>query len=994
MTNAVRIRRLRSLCGLLLLVAVSSVWALDPSQPVNSYIRNHFTYEDGLPSNVVDQMVQSRDGFLLLRAAGNLARFDGRHFYVFARLGTITAMALAGDGGLWVGTTNDLEKIPAAALNQFGSLPATSYHPVSNKSSHITCLHFTRNGVLLVGTATGLYRFENGVFSVVMPETLIRGIEEASNGHLLVITSEGFVEWNGSRAIPHPKLAAQLGVKATDVFHVLEDRRGVTWFCTANGVARRIGGTIEKLAPWGPQGHGALRGYEDPQGTVWFARTEGLFRATGTGLELAVADMNARSIYSDQDSNLWVGTNGDGLHRFKDRAIRMFTKADGLPNNTAMTVLATHDGAVWSGFNCGGIARFDGHGFRIYNEKNGLLNSCVWALAEDTNHDLWIGTYGGGIFRMRDGGFTQYSKAQGLSTDIVLGIRVAHDGSIWLTTPAGVSCMRDGTVRNYTASDGLSGIPFAVYEDRKHGIWAGTFHGVDRLSGDRFVNFPSLPRSLVFPIGEDRSGNLYFSEDPNGEIYRAESDQVIGITSTPEVTQMMVETEQEDLWFGGHRVLRFPRGSLDRHHQPDDPLDFAEFGSADGLATREASSGQPTFALTSDGRLWMATTQGLAMLDLPRLPRTDRKPAIYVEELTVGRNQQLPGHELVLPPGVHHLELPFDAIELSSPERIRLQYRLDSVDSEWLDAPSPAHAIYTNIPPGKHAFHIRACNRDGIWDRAGVVYYITQQPYFYETGWFRLATVMAGLLLLWGLYRLRLRQATARVTTRLEGRLAERSRIARELHDTLLQSFQGVVFLFQGAANLLPAGEAKQRLEGALDQAEQTIIEGRDAVHEMRASEAASELSAAINAFAEDLAASQPGKESPAIHVSVESTPRTLNAILRDEVYRIAVEALRNAFHHAQAHQIEVEIVYGERQLLLRVHDDGKGMDADVLNHGSAGHFGLPGMRERAKLIGGSLEVRSKAGSGTEVELAIPSAVAYTKSSATRRWFFRRFRRK
>ena len=993
MTNAVRIPRLLSLCVLLLFVAVSSAWGVDPSRPVSSYIRDHFTHENGLSSDIVDQMVQSRDGFLL-GAAGNLARFDGRNFYVFAPLGLIKTMALAKNGDLWIATRDDLEKIPAAALNQSGDVPTTSYHPDPGKSSRITSLHFTRNGVLWVGMGGGLYRFENGVFSVVMPGTSIERIEEASNGHLLVITSEGFVEWNGSRAIPHPELAARLGVKATDVFHVFEDSRGVTWFCTVNGIARRIGGSMEKLAPWGPQGHGAFRGYEDPQGTVWFARTEGLFRATAAGLELAVAGMNARYIYGDRDGNLWVGTNGDGLYRFKDRAVRMFTKADGLPNNNAMAVLATYDGGVWSGFNCGGIARFDGHSFRIYNEKDGLLNSCVFALAEDLNNNLWIGTYGGGVFRMRNGRFTQYSKAQGLPSDIVLGILVAHDGSLWLRTSAGVSHMRDREVRNYTVADGLSGAPLALYEDRKRGIWVGTYNGADRLSGDRFVNFSSLPRSLVVPMGEDRSGGLYFNAYPDGEIYRAESNEVIGIGSAPDMLGIMVETEQGDLWVGGAGIFRVPRGALDHHHQPDDPLDFAELGPADGLVIGQTSGGRPPLTLAPDSKLWIATTQGLAMVDLQHLPRTDQKVPIYIQELTVGRNKQPPGHKLVLPPGTRHLELPFDAIELSSPEKIRLQYRLDSVDSEWLDAPSPAHAIYTNIPPGKHAFHIRACNRDGIWDRAGMVYYITQQPYFYETGWFRLATVMAGLLLLWGLYRLRLRQATARITTRLEGRLAERSRIARELHDTLLQSFQGVLFLFQGATNLLPAGEAKQKFEGALDQAEQAIVEGRDAVHEMRSSEAASELSAAINAFAEELAASQTGKVSPVIHVRVEGAPRTLNTILRDEVYRVAVEALRNAFQHAQAHQIETEIIYGERQLVLRVRDDGKGLDADTLDHGRAGHFGLPGMRERAKLIGGSLEVRGKVGAGTEVELAIPSTIAYTKPPATRRWFFGRFRRK
>ena len=511
MTNTGRSARLRSLCGLFLFVAVSSAWAVDPSRPVSSYIRNRFTHEDGLPSDVVDQIVESRDGFLLLEGGGIFARFDGRRFYVFDLMSVTTAMALAKDGDLWVGTNDDLEKIPAAALNQSGDVPTTSYHPGPGKSSHITSIHLTRNGVLWVGTAAGLYRFENGVFSVVIPGTFIQRIEEASKGHLLVITREGFVEWDGLRAIPHPELAAQLGVKANGIFHVFEDSHGVTWFCTAKGIARRVGGSIEKLVPWGPHGHAVYRAYEDPSGTVWFAGAEGLFRATAAGLELAVAGMNARSIYGDRDGNLWVGANGDGLYRFKDRAVRMFTKADGLPNNSPMTVLAAHDGAVWSGFNCGGIARFDGHGFRIYNEKSGLLNSCVWALAEDANHDLWIGTYGGGAFRMHEGRFTQYSKAQGLSSDIVPGILVAHDGSLWLKTAAGVSHMRDREVRNYTVADGLSGVPLALYEDRKGGIWAGTEHGVDHLSGDRFVNFSSLPRSPFFPLGEDWSGSLYFS---------------------------------------------------------------------------------------------------------------------------------------------------------------------------------------------------------------------------------------------------------------------------------------------------------------------------------------------------------------------------------------------------------------------------------------------------------------------------------------------------
>lgn len=268
-------------------------------------------------------------------------------------VGPAHVLAIAPDGDLWVGTDGGLQRIVATALNQFGDLPATVYHPGPGLGSRIICLHFSRSGILWVGTAGGLYRFERGGFSSVIPRLGIFRIEEASNGHLLVITSEGFMEWDGEGAVPHPEFAVQLDVKTDEVFHVFEDSHGVTWFCTRKGVARRTGGSFEKIAPYGPKGHGAFRVYEDPQGNVWLATAEGLFRGTATGLELAVPGMNVRYIYGDRDGDLWIGTNGDRLFRFKDRVVRMFTTADGLPNNVIMTVLATRDGSLWAGANCG-----------------------------------------------------------------------------------------------------------------------------------------------------------------------------------------------------------------------------------------------------------------------------------------------------------------------------------------------------------------------------------------------------------------------------------------------------------------------------------------------------------------------------------------------------------------------------------------------------------------------------------------------------------------
>lgn len=981
---------------LLLQVSVDSLWALDPTQPVSNYIRDHFTEQQGLPSSVVDSIVQSQDGFLWLIVNGSmLTRFDGRRFFPFAESITVWALAMAPNGDLWAGTREDLKRIPAAALNQFENLAANSYHPGPGAGS-ANSLHFSRSGVLWVATRAGLYRFEHEAFSLAIPGVRVLRIEEASNGHLWLMVEQGVLEWDGSRAIQHPELAAQLGLAAKDIFHIFEDSHGVTWFCTANGVARRMAGSIEKLAPWGPHGHGAFRAYEDPQGAIWFAKAEGLFRATQTGLELAVAGMNVRSIFGDRDGNLWVGTNGDGLYRFKDRAARMFTIANGLPNDLAMTVLATHDGAVWSGFNCGGIARFDGQRFQIYNEKNGLFNSCVTTLAEDINHDLWIGTLGGGVFRFRGGRFKQYSQAEGLSSNFISEIIPAHDGSIWLRTQQGASRIRDGEVRNYTKADGLSEV-YLLYEDRTGGIWAGTYHGVDHLAGDRFENFSSFPRTLAFAVGEDHSGALYFSVGPDAELYRLKNNQVIQVATDLQVSTM-VETEQGDLWLTSPFIVHLPPGALDRPYRQDDPVDFAPFGPGDGLGSAQTSAGRPPWALTRDGKLWIATLHGLAMLDLPRLPRTDRKPAIYMQEVTIGRNQQAPGHELILQPGTHHLELQFDAIELSSPEKIRLQYRLDNTDSEWLDANPPGHASYSTLPPGTHAFHVRACNRSGIWDRAGMVYYITQQPYFYQTRWFLVVTIAFGLLMIAGVYQVRMRQVARTLSARFEGQLAERTRIARELHDTLLQSFSALLLRLQSVSKILPARpeDAKQRVDGAIEQVSSAIAEGRDAVHELRSrAPADNDLAQAIGNLGKELLSGPLSENSPEFRVQVEGTPRNLNPMVRDEAYRITAEALRNAVTHAKARRIEVEIRYDEQQLRVRIRDDGKGIDLDLLEHGRApGHWGLRGMRERAKLVGGNLEVWSEVGSGSEVELTIPSAKAYAKPASHWPFFSRSWRSK
>jgi signal transduction histidine kinase/ligand-binding sensor domain-containing protein len=960
--------------------------ALDPRQPANSYLRADFTVEDGLPDNKVNAIIQTRNGFLWVGTDGGLARFDGEHFTPIrfktgvSREIPVNSLLTTPDGDLWVGTDAGLARIPGTALDHFDRSLVTMYHPGTGLSDQITFLHRSRDG-LWVGTSRGLYRLERGSFVSVMSDEWVSVIEESSSGHLLIVTGHGFVEWDGSQIIRHPELTGQLGIRKNEIFHVYEDGHGVIWFCTSAGVARRVNGSIQKLTPYGraPMG-AAYRVYEDRQGNVWSNTGRGFFRAGANSLEPVAPGLHARCMYSDVDGGLWVGTNNEGLVRFKDRAIRMYTTADGLPpGNSAMVVLSSHDGTLWVGNNCGGLSRFDGQRFQTYNEKQGMSNSCVWSMAEDADHNLWIGTWGGGLNRFGDGHFTAYSIAQGLPSNVVKAIVAAQDGSLWLATMEGLSHMQNGHFRNYSTADGLSSDrTLTVYQDREGTIWAGTSGGIDRLVGNRFVPVQQGPESADVPYGplsEDSRGNFYALSLVNG-ISRIEENRLISVNETLQPSGM-VESDGHDFWFCGRNgLLRVKASDLKRQESdPDSPLDYSSFGRSDGLDSKECSVGQPNMAMTPDGKLWVGTVKGLAMLDLRGLPHTNRKPAIFMEDVDVGRAKRAPGHELVLGPGKDHVELHFTAVDLASPENIRIQYRLDSVDSAWMDADSTRAATYTDIPVGLHSFHIRATNGDGVWDREGIVYNITQKPYFYETNVFRIVAITSGVLLLTGLYRFRLRQAAERLNARFDDRMAERNLLAGELHDTILQTVQATKMIADNARHEHAADPIRLReaMDSISDWLSQATTEARVALNSLRTSTTQSnDLAEAFERTAESSSVST----SMRFLIAVEGAAQDLHPIVRDEIYRIGSEAIRNACLHSGASELDVSLNYSQN-LIVRVCDNGKGIDPGVATGGKPGHFGLLGMQERASRIHAKLRIMSRANSGTEVELVVPGNVVF-----------------
>jgi signal transduction histidine kinase len=361
---------------------------------------------------------------------------------------------------------------------------------------------------------------------------------------------------------------------------------------------------------------------------------------------------------------------------------------------------------------------------------------------------------------------------------------------------------------------------------------------------------------------------------------------------------------------------------------------------------------------------------------------------VHIEHVTADRKTYDATGSLQLPPQISDLQIDYTALSLVAPEKNRFKYKLEGHDRDWQDVGNRRQAFYNNLPPRHYKFRVMGSNNNGVWNETGDSLDFSIAPAYYQTTWFQTSCVAAFFALLWALYRYRLYQIKQEFNARLDERINERTRIARELHDTLLQSFHGLIFRFQAVDNLLPSrpGEAKQTLESALDDAAQAITEARDSVHELRSSTiVTNDLAAAITALGEEFAAnhtaSAASQDSTAFLVEVEGTPQDLHPILRDEIYRIAGEALRNAFRHARARRIEVEIQYNERELRLRIRDDGSGIGPSILSHeGRAGHWGLTGMRERAESIGGQMDLWSELGAGTEVELRIPASIAYQTS--------------
>jgi signal transduction histidine kinase len=450
----------------------------------------------------------------------------------------------------------------------------------------------------------------------------------------------------------------------------------------------------------------------------------------------------------------------------------------------------------------------------------------------------------------------------------------------------------------------------------------------------------------------------------------------------------IIATRGGDLWLNGNvGITHFSRSEVERvSRDPSHRVQAETLDYLDGVpGTAQQLRPLPSAMETTDGRLWFSTTGGLVLIDAARIVRNALPPPVTVWSIrSEGIRYPAMTADLQLPIHTTTLQIDYTAGSLTVPERVGFRYQLEGSDPDWQDAGNRREAFYTNLAPGRYTFRVIASNNDGVWNTSGASLHFTIRPAFYQTTWFHVLCILMCLALLAALYRVRMQQVTAHVRARLEERLAERERIARELHDTLLQGVHGLILRFQAATDRIPGREpARALMERALERADELLDESRARIKDLRVSTVGViELSHALVAIGEQLALTHPAR----FRANTEGTPRDLHPIVREEALLLGREALVNAFRHANASQIEVDVLYSETALRIRVRDNGGGIDPSVLHEGGrVGHWGLLGMRERATKLSAHLDIWSTQGAGTEIDLRVPAAVAYRQPGHAKR---------
>jgi signal transduction histidine kinase len=970
------------ICLAVMLACCACALALDPSLDISQYAHTAWKVRDGFAKGFLYSIAQTPDGYIWLGTEFGLLRFDGVRAVPWQPPSgqelpgkDIGTLLVTRDGALWIGTYNGLASWKEGKFTTYSEL----------NGSRISALLEDGEGTVWVGTREPRIFGENvgaidadaeGNFWVGFDKDSRKWksgrpqsfeVSDPQHAQQALPEHEDFAFVNdshkGGRGLIPRQVQRGASVRSSQRFRpsqMLRDRDGAVWVATSDrGLIHFHQGKTDNFSEAdGLSGDTVNRLLQDQEGDVWVVTTNGIDRfreyaVPNIGIKQGLSNTNTLSVLASSDGRVWIGTYS-GLNKWKNGQISVVLRGDG----TTHSVFQDSSGRIW-------VSTLAAYGYLDSDRFVPVLDlGGGWAVsvAELPTGHLWVANDSKGLFHLVGDRVVQKLSWAALGhTDharVLLADRSQR--GLWLGfNQGGVSYFADGRIqKSYSAADGLGrGRVNQLRFGPNGGLWAATETGLSRIKDGRIATLTSkngLPCESVHWTMEDNDRSVW--------LYMA-----CGL--------VRIRRPELDAWIA------------DRSRSVQTTL----FDISDGVPSHSYPSEVHGVTKSSGGRIWFAAYDGVSVIDPHHLAENKLPPPVRIEQVITDEKPYDARNGMRLPARIRYLRIDYTALSLVIPEKVRFRYKLEGVDSDWREVVNDREVQYSNLGPGAYQFRVKACNNSGVWNEEGASLGFVIPPMWYQTNWFRALCAALFVALVWAAYQMRVRQLAYQFNLRLEERVSERTRIARDLHDTLLQSFQAVLPLFQAVIYKLPEGalDARKTLEVAVDRASDAITEGRDAVQALRVSAVEqNDLPQAIRTLGEALASAKTNQSSPRFDVVVEGTSRNLHPILRDEVYRVTAEALRNAFRHAAAQTLEVEIRYDEKYFRLRVRDDGKGIDSGLLSQdGREGHYGLRGMKERAALVSGKLTIWSEADGGTEIELIIPGSRAYTKP--TRRfWYF------
>ena len=936
----------------------------------DTYARHVWHAEDGLPEETVQAFAQTPDHFLWIGTSGGLVRFDGAQFVVFNRDTTpafhensIFCLLTATDGTLWIGT----------------------------------------EGGGLVSYADGSFRFWSKVEGLT--NGYVRALRQDGKGDIWIGTDDGLFRLHNRRI---ERIDGRNGVPFSSIHAIYMDRNGRLWAGGFHFLLFRDGSFTEMKLPGGLIDN-VKSIIQTRDGTLWAGTVSGLERMpshSGSSRFEQVSGIHStvRTLLEDDGGTLWIGTIGEGLIRYQNGKFSRLPPGCNLPSNTVLSSFLGSGKNIWIGTQTG-LVRLNrtavstltlpdyadadfgtiyqdrddtlwvasSHLFHITGKRVDVLNfpalgtTRVRTVFRDSTGALWLGTEGKGVFRLKSSALKQMPAIQAY----IRGFAEDHDGGVWIGTDGGYCRWSDGGSKYFELHESVR----ALLVDRSGNVWIGKDRGLTRLRGGGFV--PDVPiarleSEKVWAIHEDAEGGLWFGTRNSG-LFRWKRGKLTSYTTAQGLASNSIFQILEDrrgmLWISGPNgvssISRFDleATSRDPSYRPLIKL----YGTSDGLQTTQMYGGvQPAGCLSASGEVWFPSTAGPVRIGPDPESSTAAPPAVINRVVADGRDVRRLG-VVDLPPGQGKLEIQYSAIQLRSQDHVRFRYQLEGFDHGWTETRA-RRVLYANIPPGRYRFRLLSFDIDQPRTASEAAVSFNWRPHIYQTRLFYFLCITSLAAIVWGTHKLKLRQAHARFSAVLE----ERNRLAREMHDTLIQGCTSVSALLEALASMRqerPDGSS-ELLNYARSQIRETADEARRAVWNLRQS--GPEIDNLLERMTQQASF---GSKIP-VRFEACGKPRVLDPLIEHDLVMIAREAVHNAVRHAAPNEVRLKVSFDPCRIGLSVLDDGCGFDPGEAFSAASEHFGLIGMRERIKRLGGEFEVRSERGKGTEVLANIPLPVA------------------